>query len=147
MGCTGFLNTMMFLFNGIIFLAGAAILGVGIWVKVDSGSIFGLIEKLENAPEEVTQLLNVAYLLIALGSVLLIIGFLGCCGAMRQSKCMLLTTIAGCFPKISQLFADNTVVVVSVALAIAALEVRLICAMTVSMKLFCSLQSRSAFLH
>lgn len=70
--------------------AGAAILGVGIWVKVDSGSIFGLIEKLENAPGEVTQLLNVAYLLIALGSVLLIIGFLGCCGVMRQSKCMLL---------------------------------------------------------
>lgn len=82
----------LFLSCSLMFLqvAGAAILGVGIWVKVDSGSIFGLIEKLENAPEEVSQLLNVSYLLIALGSVLLIIGFLGCCGVMRQSKCMLL---------------------------------------------------------
>lgn len=71
-------------------LAGAAILGVGIWVKVDRGSIFGLIEKIEHAPNEVTQLLNMAYLFIALGSVLLIIGFLGCCGVVRQSKCMLL---------------------------------------------------------
>lgn len=71
-------------------LAGAAILGVGIWVKVHSGSIFGLIKKMDDAPQEVTQLLNVAYLLIVLGSLLFLIGFLGCCGVVRQSKCMLL---------------------------------------------------------
>lgn len=80
----------MFVFNGIIFLAGAAILGVGIWVKVDSGSILGFLGKIENAPAELSQVLNVGYLLIALGALLLVIGFLGCCGAMKESKCMLL---------------------------------------------------------
>ncbi|XP_042248584.1 tetraspanin 35 [Thunnus thynnus] len=90
MGCFGFLKVMMFAFNGIIFLAGAAILGVGIWVKVDSGSILSIIGKMDNAPKEFNQVLNVGYLLIALGLLLLIIGFLGCCGAVKESKCMLL---------------------------------------------------------
>ncbi|KAJ8264020.1 hypothetical protein GJAV_G00144170 [Gymnothorax javanicus] len=90
MGCYGFLKVMMFLFNGVIFLAGAAILGVGIWVKVDSSSLLGVLNHIENAPPELDQLLNVGYLLIAVGGVLLIMGFLGCCGAMRESKCMLL---------------------------------------------------------
>ncbi|XP_034450381.1 tetraspanin 35 isoform X1 [Hippoglossus hippoglossus] len=90
MGCFEFLKYTMFVFNGIIFLAGAAILGVGIWVKVDSGSVLGFLGKIENAPPELKQVLDVGYLLIAIGLVLLIIGFLGCCGAMKESKCMLL---------------------------------------------------------
>ncbi|KAK5914486.1 hypothetical protein CgunFtcFv8_008925 [Champsocephalus gunnari] len=90
MGCFGFLKAMMVVFNGIIFLAGAAILGVGIWVKVDSGSILSFLGQIENAPAELSQLLNVGYLLIAIGALLLVIGFLGCCGAVKESKCMLL---------------------------------------------------------
>ncbi|XP_062339685.1 tetraspanin 35 [Osmerus eperlanus] len=90
MGCFTFLKVMMFVFNGIIFVAGAAVLGVGIWVKVDSGSILGFIQGIKDAPEGLNQLLNVGYLLIAIGALLLIIGFLGCCGAVRESRCMLL---------------------------------------------------------
>ncbi|XP_014877555.1 tetraspanin 35 [Poecilia latipinna] len=90
MGCFGFLKAMMVAFNGIIFLAGVAILGVGIWVKVDSGSIFSFLGKIDNVPQEIHQVLNVGYLLIAIGGLLVVIGFLGCCGAIRESKCMLL---------------------------------------------------------
>ncbi|XP_041853061.1 tetraspanin 35 [Melanotaenia boesemani] len=90
MGCFGFLKVMMFAFNGIIFLAGATILGVGIWVKVDSGSVLSFLGKIEQAPAALSQLLNVGYLLIAIGALLVIIGFLGCCGAIKESKCMLL---------------------------------------------------------
>lgn len=71
-------------------LAGAGLLAVGIWVKVDSGSILGLLQTLNNGPPELKQVLNVGYLLIAVGAVLLLLGFLGCCGAVRESKCMLL---------------------------------------------------------
>ncbi|CAL8274074.1 unnamed protein product [Lota lota] len=90
MGCFGFLKVMMFIFNGLIFVAGAALLGVGIWVKVDSGSILGLLQNIKGAPEELGQLLNVGYLLIAVGVVLVVIGFLGCCGAVKESRCMLM---------------------------------------------------------
>ncbi|XP_077460902.1 tetraspanin 34a [Stigmatopora argus] len=91
MCCSGFLKMMMFIFNGTIFLAGAAILGVGIWVKVDSNSFMGILDSVEELPSEVSQVASVAYLLIAVGAVLLVIGFLGCCGAVRESRCMLLT--------------------------------------------------------
>ncbi|XP_054636331.1 tetraspanin-1-like [Dunckerocampus dactyliophorus] len=90
MCCSGFLKMMMFIFNGTIFLAGAAILGVGIWVKVDSNSLMGILDSVEELPSEVSQVANIAYLLIAVGAVLLVIGFLGCCGAIRESRCMLL---------------------------------------------------------
>ncbi|XP_072550124.1 tetraspanin-1-like [Salminus brasiliensis] len=90
MGCFGFLKTVMFIFNGIIFLAGAGILAVGIWVKVDNGSILNFLQNLDGAPSELKQVLNVGYLLIALGSVLMLLGFLGCCGAVRENRCMLL---------------------------------------------------------
>ncbi|XP_070683629.1 tetraspanin 34a [Pempheris klunzingeri] len=91
MCCSGFLKIMMFIFNGTIFLAGVAILGVGVWVKVDSGSLLGLLDEVEGAPSGLSQLVNVSYLLMAVGAVLLVIGFLGCCGAVRESRCMLLT--------------------------------------------------------
>nr|XP_046267210.1 tetraspanin-1-like [Scatophagus argus] len=91
MCCKGFLKVMMFIFNGSIFLAGAAILGVGVWVKVDSGSLLDVLNNLQNASSQLSQLANVSYLLIAVGAVLVVIGFLGCCGAVKESKCMLLT--------------------------------------------------------
>ncbi|XP_038569633.1 tetraspanin-1-like [Micropterus salmoides] len=91
MCCSSFLKIMMFIFNGSIFLAGAAILGVGVWVKVDSGSLMGILGNLEGAPSGLSQLVYVSYVLIAVGAVLLIIGFLGCCGAVKESRCMLLT--------------------------------------------------------
>ncbi|XP_060757514.1 tetraspanin 35 [Neoarius graeffei] len=90
MGCFGFLKTMMFLFNGIIFLAGIGILAVGIWVKVDNNSIMDLLQSLPGVPPALQQVLNVSYLLIAVGGLLLLLGFLGCCGAVRESRCMLL---------------------------------------------------------
>lgn len=64
-------------------------LGVGIWVSVDSGSfikIFGVL------PDNIAaQFVNVGYFLIAIGALLLILGFLGCCGAQKESKCLLIT--------------------------------------------------------
>ncbi|XP_053713130.1 tetraspanin-1-like [Synchiropus splendidus] len=91
MCCAGFLKMMMFLFNGIIFLAGAAILAVGIWFRVDGESLLGLVNSIPGAPSELSLLANISYLLIGVGAFLLIIGFLGCCGAITESRCMLLT--------------------------------------------------------
>lgn len=91
MCCTGFLKVMMFVFNGVIFLAGAAVLGVGIWVAVDRVSLLGILEDIEDAPPELAQLANIGYVLIGVGAFLTLMGFLGCCGAVKESKCMLLS--------------------------------------------------------
>ncbi|XP_043106713.1 tetraspanin 34 [Puntigrus tetrazona] len=91
MCCKGFLKVMMFIFNGVIFLAGAAVLGVGIWVVVDRVSLLGILENIEDAPPELAGLANIGYVLIGVGAFLTIMGFLGCCGAVKESKCMLLS--------------------------------------------------------
>lgn len=80
-----------FLFSLRPQLAGAAILGVGIWVTVDSSSMLGVLSYIKDAPPQLAQLANVGYLLIAVGSILGVMGFLGCCGAITENKCMLLT--------------------------------------------------------
>uniref|UniRef100_A0A8C1LK46 Tetraspanin n=1 Tax=Cyprinus carpio TaxID=7962 RepID=A0A8C1LK46_CYPCA len=54
------------------------------------GSVLSFLQNIQGAPGELGQVLNVGYLLIAVGAVLVILGFLGCCGAIRESKCMLL---------------------------------------------------------
>ncbi|XP_054859838.1 tetraspanin-16 [Eublepharis macularius] len=86
MGCFSILKTTMFVFNGVIFLGGLAVLGIGIWMKLDSSSFAKILDK---AVPQLPQLPHVAYLCIALGAFLLLVGFLGCCGAMRESKCLL----------------------------------------------------------
>uniref|UniRef100_UPI0037E82C51 tetraspanin 34a n=1 Tax=Semicossyphus pulcher TaxID=241346 RepID=UPI0037E82C51 len=91
MCCSGFLKMIMFVFNGVIFLAGAAILGVGVWVKVNSDSFLGILNGVDGAPSGLSELVYVSYVLIGVGVVLVIIGFLGCCGAVKESRCMLLT--------------------------------------------------------
>ncbi|XP_009466421.1 PREDICTED: tetraspanin-1 [Nipponia nippon] len=87
MGCFTFIKVMMILFNLAIFLGGGTLLGVGIWVTVDGQSfldIFGTISS------SIMQVVNVSYFLIVIGSILLVIGFLGCYGAQKESKCLLM---------------------------------------------------------
>ncbi|NWX46937.1 TSN1 protein, partial [Steatornis caripensis] len=87
MGCFTFIKVMMILFNLAIFLGGGTLLGVGIWVSVDGQSfldIFGTVSS------SVLQVVNVSYFLIVIGAILLVIGFLGCCGAQKESKCLLM---------------------------------------------------------
>jgi len=73
----------MFACNFIFFLIGCAVIGVGIYILVDKNfmsAVFG------NALMTAS-----AYCIIVAGAVTLIISFLGCCGALQQNKCMLLT--------------------------------------------------------
>ncbi|XP_020843299.1 tetraspanin-1 [Phascolarctos cinereus] len=87
MSCFTFLKVTMVIFNLLIFLCGGVLLGVGIWVSVDSPSflkIFGSVSA------SAMQFVNVSYFLIAAGCVLLVLGFLGCYGAHKESKCVLL---------------------------------------------------------
>ncbi|KPP65549.1 tetraspanin-1-like, partial [Scleropages formosus] len=74
----------------VLELAGNIILGLGIWVKVESESLVKVLWNTEDTPEGANPVFHMGYLLIAVGAVLLVMGFLGCCGAMKESPCMLL---------------------------------------------------------
>ncbi|NXY51643.1 TSN1 protein, partial [Ceuthmochares aereus] len=87
MGCFTFIKVMMILFNLAIFLGGGTLLGVGIWVTVDGKSFLDIFGALSSS---VLQVVNVGYFLIVIGAILVVIGFLGCCGAQKESKCLLM---------------------------------------------------------
>ncbi|NXI32859.1 TSN1 protein, partial [Sterrhoptilus dennistouni] len=87
MGCFTFIKVMMILFNLVIFLSGGTLLGVGIWVKVDGESFVDIFGALSSS---ILQVVNVGYLFIVIGAILLVVGFLGCYGAQKESKCLLM---------------------------------------------------------
>ena len=62
-------------------VTGAIILGIGIWTKTSPGSYDAF---LGNKGYKTS-----ANVMLAAGSVVMVVGFLGCCGAARESRCML----------------------------------------------------------
>lgn len=87
MQCFSFIKTVTIIFNMVIFLCGAALLGVGIWVSVDGPSFMKIFGPLSSSA---MQFVNVGYFLIAAGVVLFVLGFLGCYGALSENKCALM---------------------------------------------------------
>ncbi|CAH0553802.1 unnamed protein product [Brassicogethes aeneus] len=82
-------------FNFVIFLAGSLVLGIGTWLAVDKNSFIGLSKVVPNENiQQFTQtgvIEQMSYVLIAIGAFMFIVSFLGYCGALRESQCMLST--------------------------------------------------------
>ncbi|XP_053384688.1 tetraspanin-18-like [Mercenaria mercenaria] len=85
--CGGCAKALLIIFNFIFWLSGAAILGVGVWMIVDKniGSYFEVL----NLDTHDQFFKYAAYILIAFGVFVFLVGFCGCCGAIRGSKCLL----------------------------------------------------------
>ncbi|KAG9329660.1 hypothetical protein JZ751_003263 [Albula glossodonta] len=82
-GCLCCLKYMMFLFNLIFWLCGCGLLGVGIWLSVSQGSFATFSPSFPS--------LSAANLVITIGSIIMVTGFLGCLGAIKENKCLLLS--------------------------------------------------------
>lgn len=68
-------------------LGGCGILGVGIWLAATQGNFATLSSSFPS--------LSAANLLIVTGTFIMAIGFVGCIGAIKENKCLLLTVSAG----------------------------------------------------
>lgn len=64
-------------------LGGSFLLAVGVWVLLDP---MGFREIVAANP----LLFTGVYVILAMGGMLFLLGFLGCCGAIRENKCLLL---------------------------------------------------------
>ncbi|XP_075469209.1 tetraspanin-18-like [Ascaphus truei] len=83
MGVLICMKYMMFLFNGLIFMGGICLLGIGIWVVADPDGFQSIVIS--------SPLLSTAgYILLIVGLALSLLGFLGCFGAIRENKPLLL---------------------------------------------------------
>lgn len=85
-----FLNCrFLFCLSNVLFafcryqLGGSFLLGVGVWVLVDPT---GFREIVATNP----LLFTGVYIILGMGGMLFLLGFLGCCGAIRENKCLLL---------------------------------------------------------
>ncbi|XP_062246121.1 tetraspanin-9 isoform X1 [Platichthys flesus] len=82
-GCLCCLKYMMFIFNLIFWLCGCGLLGVGIWLSVSQGSFATFSPSF--------PALSAANMVIAIGAIVMVTGFLGCLGAIKENKCLLLS--------------------------------------------------------
>jgi len=78
--------------NFCVFALAVASLGVGIYALVDGEGLSDFLDALEIEEE-----LNIIYLasifIIVVSSFVLLITFLGCCGALKESRCLLGTYV------------------------------------------------------
>ncbi|XP_075456354.1 tetraspanin-8 [Ascaphus truei] len=84
------LKYSMFIFNFLFWVCGCIILGVSIWLRVskDAQKELGLQDG---------GFLSAVDLMIAVGAIIMVLGFLGCCGAIKESGCLLLLFFIGLF--------------------------------------------------
>ncbi|KAK1906771.1 CD9 antigen [Dissostichus eleginoides] len=78
------LKYAIFIFNFVFWLAGTGVLAVGLWLRFDTRT-----EGLFSGEDAPTVFFTGVYILIAAGALMMVVGFLGCCGAMKESPCML----------------------------------------------------------
>ncbi|XP_025057900.1 CD81 antigen isoform X2 [Alligator sinensis] len=87
-GCTKCIKYLLFVFNFIFWLAGGIILGVALWLRHDSQTTNILYLQLGDKQAPNTFYVGI-YILIAVGAVMMFVGFLGCYGAIQESQCLL----------------------------------------------------------
>ncbi|KAL3215170.1 hypothetical protein MRX96_034198 [Rhipicephalus microplus] len=71
--------------NLLVWILGLGVLSVGIWIRSDPD--FWVYQ--DNLP--LSNYYNACYVVMAVGVLLLVLGFMGCCAAAIDSPCMLLT--------------------------------------------------------
>lgn len=72
-------KSLSFLFQ----LCGCGLLGVGIWLSVSQGNFATFSPSFPS--------LSAANMVIAIGTIVMVTGFLGCLGAIKENKCLLLS--------------------------------------------------------
>ncbi|XP_043356185.1 tetraspanin-2 isoform X1 [Dermochelys coriacea] len=65
-------------------LAGLAVIAFGLWLRF--GGVLGDLTSEEKSPEYFYMGL---YVLVGAGALMMTVGFFGCCGAVRESQCLL----------------------------------------------------------
>jgi len=101
--CASLAKYLLCLANFVFFVVGGLVLTVGVWVAADKASFVQMTQldavlnsevgsKAQNLLAEYSQpgvLEQAGYLLIAVGSLIFVIAFLGYCGALQESRILL----------------------------------------------------------
>lgn len=80
----------MFFFNFLFWVCGTLILALAIWLRVSKDG-----KEIVMSGDSSTNPFVAVNILIAVGAIIMVMGFLGCCGAVKESRCMLLLFFIG----------------------------------------------------
>ncbi|XP_036042325.1 CD82 antigen [Onychomys torridus] len=81
--CIKVTKYFLFLFNLLFFILGAVILGFGVWILADKNSFISVLQTSSSS-------LQVgAYVFIGVGAITMLMGLLGCIGAVNEVRCLL----------------------------------------------------------
>ncbi|CAK6967220.1 tetraspanin-2a [Scomber scombrus] len=80
---------LLFVFNFIFWLSGLLVLAVGLWLRFDPQTVELLTG--DKAPD---TFFIAVYILLGAGGLMMIVGFFGCFGAVRESQCLLASFFA-----------------------------------------------------
>ncbi|EDO30884.1 predicted protein [Nematostella vectensis] len=80
-GATKCIKLLVFFFNFLFFLFGIALVGYGAYAEIKFGPYISISSN---------DFMSGSRLLIAVGCIITIIAFFGCCGAWKENKCMLI---------------------------------------------------------
>lgn len=82
---------LVFFFNFLVFVVGVAILGVALGIRFNNDIQTYFQNLLNNAksPVDLGYLYVPLYVLMGVGALLILTGFLGCCGAWTENTCLL----------------------------------------------------------
>jgi len=91
---------LLFLTNFLVFILGIVTLGFGIWVLVDKPSFLNLFEDAQGVLNDnnihtegfdISIYASAPVILIVVAVIVSLIAFFGCFGALKESKCLLIT--------------------------------------------------------
>ncbi|XP_028303036.1 tetraspanin-2-like [Gouania willdenowi] len=75
---------LLFVFNFIFWLSGLLVLAVGLWLRFDPETL-----ELLTGDEAPASFFIAVYILLSAGGLMMVVGFFGCFGAVRESQCLL----------------------------------------------------------
>ncbi|TNM90601.1 hypothetical protein fugu_002890 [Takifugu bimaculatus] len=81
-GCVKATKYFLFLLNLLFFLCGGVIMGFGLWLLLDNQSFIVVLN-------DSTAVKIACYILIGVGVFSMLLGFLGCVGAIYEVRCLL----------------------------------------------------------
>ncbi|KAG7326249.1 hypothetical protein KOW79_009650 [Hemibagrus wyckioides] len=88
MGFFEFAKVMMVVYNLLILMGGAGLITAGFWMRL-TGDVLGST-LLGVFYVNTVDTIRVDIFFISLGIIMALLGFLGCCGAKKESKCLLI---------------------------------------------------------
>ncbi|XP_006923805.1 tetraspanin-8 [Pteropus alecto] len=91
-GVSGCVKYSMFIFNFLFWLCGISILAVAIWIRVSKDG-----QEILSSEDSSSKPYIAVNILIAVGATIMILSFLGYCGAIKESRCMLFLFFIGLF--------------------------------------------------